>query len=236
VSRRVGIVAGVLALVLVALEVAAVPLATRVIGTVVARCVGYDTFEVTSVARPVVPRLLVGRARDVRLQASGVVAGDLRVADARLDLPDAILPWAIGSPEPSTGTLQLRLDEADVERALRQVVPFGGALEVELQPDVATLGSPVVPLTLDLEVAVDPDGTVRLRPVRGGELLERLGIERRFTPGDAARVTDLEIGAGELHGALDVDVVPGIGSGDACDEPLGAATGTVEAVARGRAA
>lgn len=219
--RPFGIAAVVLVALLVVLEVAAVPLATRVIGSVVSRCVTYDHLEVVSVTRPVVPRLLVGRARDVELHATGVVAGDLRVAEARLTMRQAYLPWAAGAPDVARADLQLRVDQADLERILRSVVPLGVPVDVELRPDVATLGSPVVPVTLDVEVEVDADGTVRLRPVRGGELLERLGIGHSFPPGDTARVTDLTIEEGALHGALALDVVPGVGTGGGCDEPLG---------------
>lgn len=221
-NRKLTVTAGVLVVVLVALELAAVPLATRVIGAVLGRCVAYDHLEVTSVARPVVPWLLVGRARDVELRATDVVAGDLRIADAHLTLREAVLPWALGDPEPATAGLTLRVEEAAVERALRSLTPPGFPVEVELRPDVATLGSPVVPLALDLEVEVDPDGTVRLRPVRGGELLERLGLARRFPPGEDARVTALRIGAGEVTGSLDLDVVPGVGGGEGCQVPLAA--------------
>lgn len=231
-NRKLALAAGVLVAVLVVLELAAVPLATRVIGAVLGRCVTYEQLEVTAVARPVVPRLLVGRARDVELRATGVVAGDLRIAEAHLDLPEAILPWAPGDPDPATATLALRVDEPDLERALRSLAPLGLPVEVELQPDVATVGSSVVPLALDLEVEVDPDGTVRLRPVRGGELLERLGLARSFPPGEAARVTALRIGEGELSGTLELDVVPGVGGGEGCRMPMTAGSTVTEEAAR----
>ncbi|WP_052664437.1 LmeA family phospholipid-binding protein [Nitriliruptor alkaliphilus] len=223
--RPLGIGVLVLVALVLVLELAAIPVATRIIGSVVSRCVAYDHLEVTSVARPVVPRLLVGRARDVELHATGVVAGDLRLADARLTMQQAYLPWAVGAPDVARADLDLRVDEADLERILRSVVPLGVPVEVELRPDVATLGSSVVPVTLDVEVEVGGDGTVRLRPVRGGELLERLGIGHSFPPGETARVTDLSIEEGALHGALALDVVPGVGTGGGCQEPLGLGAG-----------
>lgn len=212
------VVAVAVGLVLMVLELAAVPIATRVLGAVVGRCLAYDSLEVTAVDRPVLPSLLLGRARDVELHATGVVAGELRIADARLRLPAAVLPWAVGDPEPGVGGLRLRIDEPDLEHALEAALPLRVPLELELQPGVATIGSPLVPLTLDLEVELDTDGTVRLRPVAGGELLDRLGIARSFPPGDAARVTALDIGDGQVRGALDVAVVPGIG-GEGCERP-----------------
>jgi hypothetical protein len=164
----------------------------------------------------------------VELHATGVVAGDLRVAEARLTMPRAYLPWAVAAPDAAAADLRLRVDQADLERVLRSVAPFGVPVDVELRPDVATLGSPVVPVDVDVEVEVDADGTVRLRPVRGGELLERLGIGHRFPPGETARVTDLTIEEGALHGAIALDVVPGVGAGGGCQEPLGLGGGRAD--------
>lgn len=226
--RALVIAVGSLGLLLVIAELAAVPLATRVIGGALGRCVAYDQLEVTAVARPVVPRLLVGRARDVELHATGVSAGDVRVADAHLRMDTVVLPWAPGTPDPSTAVLRLRMEETDVERALRSWLPGELPIEVQLRSDVASLGAAVLPVTLDLEVQVDRHGTVVLRPVRGGEVLERLGVARSFASSDAVRVAALDIGDGEVTGTFDLEVVPGV-SGEGCSTPLagGAVVGPV---------
>jgi hypothetical protein len=223
VSHRLTTVAGVLVLLLVALELAAVPVATRLMERALSRCVAYESFALTAVSRPVLPPLLVGRAREVELHATGLVAGELRIADARLHLPEAVLPWALGDPGPVGATLRLRVEEPDLEQALRAVTPLGLPVDLELRTDVASVGSAVLPVTLDLEVAVDPDGTVRLRPIRGGELLERFGLAPSFTPREDVRVADLRIADGEVHGVLALDVVPGVGGGGGCEEPIAAA-------------
>lgn len=215
------VAAGVVGMVLVLLEALAVPLATRVIGAVVARCVPYESLEVTSVARPVVPRLLLGRARDVELRATEVVVGDLRLSEVELRLPTAVLPWAVGDPEPSRGELTVGIDEADLERTVRAVSPLRLPVELDLRPGVASLGGPWLPVTVDLEVEVEPDGTVRLRPVRGGALLERLGIGRSFPPREELRFTTVRIEADRVRGTAEVAVVPGVGDGG-CDTPLAA--------------
>lgn len=219
--RRVGLTAAGLIALLVVLELAAVPVATAVIGRVVARCVDYASFEVAAVDRPVVPRLLLGRARGVELRATDLAAGPFRVAEAQLHLPEAVLPWAVGGDdEVATATLTVRAEEAAVEDALAEVVPFGVPIEVELHDGFATLGSPVLPFDLDVEARVDDDGTVRLRPVRGGELLERIGIAASYDASATARMTALDVGEGELRAAAAFEVVPGVGGGGACEEPL----------------
>jgi hypothetical protein len=219
--RRGSLAVGVVVIVLVLVEVLAVPLATRVVGAVVARCVTYESLEVTSVARPVVPRLLLGRARDVELRATEVVVGDVRLSEVSLWLPNAVLPWAVGDPEPSRGELTLGIDQADLERTVRAVSPLDLPVELDLRPGVATLGTPWLPVTVDLEVEVEPDGTVRVRPVRGGALLERLGIGRSFPPREELRFTTVRIEADQVRGTADVAVVPGGGDGG-CGTPLAA--------------
>lgn len=219
--RRGSLAAGVVVIGLVLVEVLAVPLATRVVGAVVARCVTYESLEVTSVARPVVPRLLLGRARDVELRATEVVVGDVRLSEVSLWLPNAVLPWAALDPEPSRGELTVGIDEADLERTVRAVSPLDLPVELDLRPGVATLGSPWLPVTVDLEVEVEPDGTVRVRPVRGGALLERLGIGRSFPPREELRFTTVRIEADQVRGTAEVAFVPGGGDGG-CVTPLAA--------------
>ncbi len=221
--RRVGLVAGGVLVVLVALELAAVPIATRVLGRVVAQCVAFGSLEVTDVDRPVLPRLLVGRARGVELRATDLVAGPYRIAEAELRLPEAVLPWAIGADgEVATASLDVRADEAAVEDALREVVPFDLPVELTLREDVAEIASPLLPFDLRIRVSVDEDGMVRLTPARGGQVLERLGLAPGYRPDDAVHVTAVEIDRAELRGSVDLEVVPGVGGGGACEEPLAA--------------
>ncbi|MEX1162349.1 MAG: LmeA family phospholipid-binding protein [Nitriliruptor sp.] len=214
------VIAVVVGTLLLALELAAVPIATRVIGAVAARCVVSEHLELTAVDRPVLPRLLTGRARGVELRAEGVQAGELRIAEAHLDLPEALLPWAIGDPDPVPAVLTLRVTERDVQRALRAALPLRLPVEVTLDPDVATVGAAGVSLEVELALEVAADGTVTVRPGGGAGFLDRLGLATSFPPSDDVHVTAIDIGDGELSGVLELAVVPGLGDGEGCAEPL----------------
>jgi hypothetical protein len=221
VRRGPAIAVGVVVGLLLVAEVAAVPVATRVLGSVLARCVGFDSFEVVAIDRPVVPRLLVGRASGVELAATGVTAGELRVESAALRLPEAILPWAFGDPEPEDAALDLVVTEADLQRVLRAYAPLGLPLTVQLDDGVARLGASGVPGTVDLALATTTDGGISVSPVAGDRaLFERLGIAAELPPNEDARVTALALDDGRASGTVAVQVVPGVGDGDACDEPL----------------
>jgi hypothetical protein len=221
VSRRVVVVVGALGIVLVALELLAVPLATRMIDRALRPCVAYDELELTDVSRPVLPGLVLGRARDVELRASGVVIDDLRIDRVELRVPDAVLPWAAGAgDEPVAGDVRLRLLERDVERALRAALPVAVPVGVSLERDLVRLSAPLVPVTLDLRLEVDADGTVRLLPSQGGGLLERFGLAPSFRSPATTQVTEIVVDRGEVAGAVALDDVPGLGGGDGCDEPI----------------
>ena len=222
--RPLAIAAGAVAVLLLVAELAAVPLTTRLVAGVLERCgVGTETFAVTAVDRPVVPRLLVGRARGVELTATGVTAGDLRVESARLRLPEAVLPWAFGDPGPTAADLDLTVTEDDLEVALRAVAPLGVPVTVALDPGVLRLGAEPLPVTVDLAVELAGDGSIRIDPVAGDvALLDRLGIDAQvdLPPSDAARLTALTLADGEVSGTVRLTVVPGVGDGRACEEPI----------------
>jgi hypothetical protein len=207
----VAVVVGALLLV----ELLAVPLGARALRSAAARCLASETLEVTDLRRPALPGLLIGRVRDVALRATGVEVGELRVAEARLRLAEVDLPWRRGDTSVQPAELELRVLEADLQRGVRDLLPVPLPLELDLRPGVAALGAPGLPVSLELTVDVEPDGTVVLRPVGGLELLERLGLEPRFPPTDGARPTAVEIGDGELVAELEVAF-----AGDGCERPL----------------
>lgn len=200
---------------LLLVELVAVPLGARAMRSAVARCIASETLEVTELRRPVLPGVLTGRVRDVALRATGVEVGELRVAEARLRLAEVDLPWRRGDGSVQPAELELRVLEADLERWVRDRLPVPLPLEVDLRPGVAALGAPVLPVSLELTVDVEPDGTVVLRPAGRPELLERFGLEPRFPPTDGARPTTVEIGDGELVAELEV-----ASTGVGCERPL----------------
>lgn len=234
--RALLVVAAVLVALLLVVEVAAVPVTTRVLAGFLTRCgFGYETVEVTSVGRPLVPRLLLGRARDVEVHATGLTAGDLRVVDARLRVPDAVLPWAPFPPDAAPVDLDVVVTEDDLEQAARERAPLGIPVTVDLAAGsgdgagtesgdvigVVEVGADGVPLTVEVAVELDDDGTVRLRPVAGDAgLLDRLGVAAEIPPADLARVTALAITDGQVAGTIRITVVPGAADEPLCEEPI----------------
>jgi hypothetical protein len=209
------VVVAVLVGVLLLVELLAVPLGARALRSAVARCIATETTEIADLCRPALPGVLTGWVRDVAVRATGVEVGELRVAEARLRIAELDLPWRRGAPSVEPAELELRVLEADLERGVRELLPVPLPLQVDLRPGVAALGAPGLPVSLELTVEVEPDGTVVLRPAGGPELLERFGLEPRFPPTDGARPTAVEIGDGEVVADLEVPL-----AGDGCERPL----------------
>jgi hypothetical protein len=204
-------VAGVLLLV----ELLAVPLGSRALRSAVARCVAFEDLEVTRLGRPALPGLVVGRVRDVEVRTTGVSLGELRVAEATLRTDEVDLPWRRGTSPPRPAMLEFRVGESDLEAAIRGAIPLGLPIRVDLRDGVASLGATGLPATLEVAVEVEADGTVVLRPAGGVELLDRLGLARRFPPTDAFRPSSIVIGDGVLTAAGQVRF-----SGEGCAEPI----------------
>jgi hypothetical protein len=221
VSRRAAVVVGAVALLLVALELLAAPLATRAVDRALTRCVAYDELELTRIGRPVLPRLLLGRARDVELRAEGLRVEPLRVEEVTLAVPRVVLPWAAGAgDEPVAGDLRLRILERDLEVAVRELLPVAVPVGVALERDLVRLSAPLLPVALELRVEAEPDGAVRLTPSRGGELLDRLGLAPRLAPTASVRVTEVVVDRGEVSGEVALAEVPGFGGGEGCEERI----------------
>jgi hypothetical protein len=204
-------VAGVLLLV----ELLAVPVGARALRGAVARCVTYEDLEVTGLGRPALPGLVVGRVRDVEVRTTGVDLGELRVAEATLRIDEVDLPWRRGTSPPRPATLEFRVGEADLEAAIRGALPLAIPVRVDLRDGIASLGASGLATTLEVAVEVEADGTVVLRPAGGVELLDRLGLARRFPPSEAFRPSSIVIGDGELTAAGQVRF-----SGEGCTEPI----------------
>lgn len=220
-TRTVVAVLGALAALLVLAELVAVPVASRLLSDAAARCVRHDSFAVTEVDRPVVPRLLIGRARGVEAEASGVQVGELRIDRVAVALPEVTLPWAPGEPQVLRGEVRAALTEDDLTAFVRSLTPVPLPVSVELDDDVARIGAAGVPLTVDLTLTVAADGTVQLSPVAGDvDLLEQLGLRLTLDPGEQVDITELQAAAGQLEGVADLSVVPGLSDGTTCDEPL----------------
>lgn len=212
-KRVLAAVAGALVALLVVAELAAVPLAERAIRQALTRCAQVDDLAVEQVARPIVPRLLFGRARDVVVTGEGLQLGEVRIERARLEASRVILPWAIGSPDPGQARLDVELTEADVEALLTDRGPLGVELTLELTPDVATVGARFLPFEVDLELDA-VDGVLRIRPVAGdADWWDRLGVSQDLVPPDEVTVRAVRVDNGRASGLVEV-ALPEPGDGD----------------------
>lgn len=212
----------VVGLLLVA-ELLAVPIAQRLIGGALERCLPYEHVSITRVDRPVVPRLLIGRATGVEMEAEGLVlAGDLRVDEASLEVPLVILPWSLGDPDPEPATLELVLVDDDLERFLAVELPFGLRPAIELSPGVAQLGLDPFPVRVEVAVAVE-DREVAIGPAGDPpEWWDRLPIPESFTLPEDLALSGLEVGDGEVTATLVVDELPGVDGARDCGGTLAA--------------
>lgn len=197
-------------------ELAALPLATRLAGSALEGCLHYDDLEVEAIDRPVLPGLLVGRARDVELTATGVRSEEIRVERARLELPEVALPWAIRPPPRTEATLGLELAERDLQEFLAERIPLGLEPVLELTPGVAALGIEPLPARVPLQLEVR-EGVLRVTPAgeRAG-WFESLGLDLELELPDDVELDRLEIRRGALTATLRVEVVPGTAGPAGC--------------------
>lgn len=221
VRRGLALTAAVLVVLAVAVELAALPVATRAVGGALARCLPFDDVEVTSVARPVLPRLLLGRARDVELEATGLRFDTIRVERARIELPVAALPWAIRPPPPQEAVLELELSESDLQDVLAEQAPFGLRPVVELTPGEIALRIDPLPARVRVRLAV-VDGVVRVEPVGAAPAwFDGLGLELTYDLPDDVGVDQLDVRQASLLAVLRAEVVPGVDGSAGCAGPLG---------------
>lgn len=194
------------------------PIAGRLVDRLVSRCVANEAVELVGLRRPVVPRLLVGRVRDVEVAARGVVVGDLRIEQAHVTLDAVDLPWRLGGARTVDAVVSARVVEGDVQRLVRAVAPLRLPLTVAIDTGVLRLGIVGTSTTLDLEVEPTADGGLRVRPVAGDTaLLDRLGLAAVVRPPEDVGLTALTIDDGAVAGTLAVRVTPGAGDGSFCD-------------------
>jgi hypothetical protein len=209
--------------VLLALEILAGPLATRAVGSALGRCVEHGSLRIEQVARPVVPRLLLGRAHGVVLRIEDAELEGLRVAEAVVEVPRAVLPWALGDPDPSAATVHLRVDEADVADRLRDLTPLGVRPDVALHDEVARVGLPGLGLELALTLDVRDDGVLVLQPRDGPSgWWERLGLAREIELPAGVHVETVSLHEQALTATIRLDELPGV-DGEGCEDPVATA-------------
>jgi hypothetical protein len=204
VIRRVIAAAGVVVVVLLVAEVAAVPIAERQLERTVRDQVEVETVELVGVARPVAPRLLVGRARDVEVVATGVRVGELRVAHVRVDAARVVLAWAPLQDAAADAVVSFEATEADLEQALVATGPGWWEPDLQLTSDGARLGDRRLGVSVPLRIEVT-DASVRISPDAGRPTWwETLGLVEEIGVPDGVRVTDLRVGPSRVTGTAAV--------------------------------
>lgn len=224
--RRWTVVVGaLLVMIVVVVELAALPVATRVVGGALGRCLTFDELEVRSIDRPVLPHLVLGRAREVDLEVTGLRFDELRVERARLELPEVALPWALRAPPEAEARLELELTETDLQDFLAEQARFGLRPVVELMPGIVAIGVEPVPAQVRLEVVVR-DGVLDLSPVAEvpawlARQFARSGLDLSLEIPDGVGLERLDVRQDRVSAVLRVDVVPGIDGSSGCTGPLG---------------
>jgi hypothetical protein len=214
------VVVGLLVLALAA-EAAAVPVAERLVARAMGRCVPVESVAIDAVRRPVLPRLLLGRAHDVEFVATGIELEELRVERARITSPQVLLRWAPFPPaDPPPAELELTATERDLTAWLEARAPLGLTPILELTSGVAAIGVSPLPARVRVEVAVR-DRVLRVAPVgRVPAWFTSLGLDLAFELPDDVRLDHLEVEDGQLAATLAVDAVAGVDGSRGCAGPL----------------
>jgi len=203
---------------LLAIELLAPRLATQAARSAVERCVEVDDLEVTSLARPAVLGLLQGEVRDVRVQASGIRAGDLRIDAVTARLPVAPAGWGT-PPEIITVVAEVVVLEGDLERYLAATAPDLASPTLEITPDGVRVGDDRVPFTLELLVTVGPEGGLQFVPTLGDpRLWSSLGLELDVDVPPDLDLLGLELGDGEVRLTGRVEVAAGVDREPRCPD------------------
>jgi hypothetical protein len=233
VRRWLAGLAALVVVVAVVVELAALPIATRLVGDALERCVAFDELEVEAIDRPVSPRLLVGRARGVELTATGLRLDEIRVERARLELPEIGLPWAFRPPPPTEATVEVELSEPDLQAFLAERTPFGLEPIVELTPGVAALGIEPLPARVRVEVEVR-ERVLRVTPLAEvPDWFGSLGLDLDLELPDDVELDRVDLRRDALLATLRVEVVAGTDGSAGCPGPLGDGGRTDREVTRG---
>lgn len=217
--------AGLVLLVLVVAELAAPWFAQRALRRALDPCVVAEQVEITEFARPVLPQLLLGRARDVEVVATGVQLGDLRVDRVTAALPVVALPWGPATVDPvPPAEVEARITAADARAGLWAVTPLGLRPTLRFEAGEVVVGAPGLGLDARFVPAVMPDRVALVPALGPPSWWTALGLALAVELPDGVRVDRIDVGEGlvSIHGSVDVEATGGDGSGG-CEQPLAVA-------------
>jgi len=223
--RRWAVAAGLVLVLLVVAELAAPWAAERALTRALAPCVVAEEVEITELTRPLLPQLVVGRAQDVEVVATGVQLGDLRVDRVGVELPIVALPWYLGSPDPlPPAQVEARVTAEDARAQLVAVTPFGLEPTLGFEDGEVVVGAPGLGLDVRFVPEVAP-GRVALVPAFGPPAWwDALGVVLAVELPDGVRVHRVDVGQGlaRIDATVALTSVE-VGGGGVCEEPLAAA-------------
>jgi len=217
--------AGTVLVLVVLAELAAPWAAQRALQRALSPCVVAERVEITALSRPLVPQLLMGRARDVEVEASGVRLGDLRVERITASLPIVALPWGLGPPEsPPAAQVAAEVTAADARVQLWAITPFGLQPTLRFVGGEVVIGAPGLGLDARFVPAIEP-GRVALVPALGPpSWWASLGLALGTELPQGVVVDRIDVGEGlvQVRGSVALDALDGGAGG--CEEPLAATT------------
>ncbi len=221
--RSVMVTVGLVVLVvLVVAELAAPPLAQRALHRALAPCVVAEQVEITGLTRPLIPQLLLGRARDVEVEATGVQVGDLRVDRIRVALPVVQLPWRPGTIDPlPAGRVVAEVTAADARAQLWAITPFGLQPTLRFVGGEVAIGAPGLGIEARFVPTIEP-GRVALVPAIGPpSWWTSLGLALVADLPEGVVIDRIAVGEGlvQVHGSVALDALDA-GTPAGCDEPL----------------
>ncbi|MEX0869630.1 MAG: LmeA family phospholipid-binding protein [Nitriliruptoraceae bacterium] len=201
--RRGIVITAVFLLVVAALiEVAAVPVTTRLVRARVDEAV-VGELAVTGVRRPAVADVVTGRLRDVDVEVVDMDAGGLPLAsvEARVD------QLAFVGADPFHVDATVTVTSAGATAYLADRAPAGARPTATITADAIRISDERVPFELAMRVDADA-GNVRLQPSTGDDRLwEALGLGLTFAVPACVTIDDVVLGDGEAIVAVAATLV-----------------------------
>ncbi|MFO7777983.1 MAG: hypothetical protein R6V28_06495 [Nitriliruptoraceae bacterium] len=224
--RRWLAAAGLVLLVLVIAELAAPWVAQRALERALPPCVAIEEVEFTNLSRPLLPQLLVGRAHDVEVAASGVEVADLRVDQVTVALPEVVLPWGFGTAEPlPAAQVQARITATDARAQLWAVTPFGLRPTLRFEGGEVVVGAPGLGLDARFVPTVTRDRVALVPALGPPSWWTSLGLALAVELPDGVDIERIEVGEGlvRVRGSVALEVYEP-GTGGVCEEPIASAS------------
>jgi hypothetical protein len=208
VTRVLLIVGASLLAVLLLAELAVAPIVARRAETELRRCADVGSVSVEGLRRPAVPALVAGRLREVDVVVTGLRIADLRVDEARTQLPAIVLPWSSAVPERVEGELEVVVTEADAEAFAAARTPPGVTPTVEFEPGAVALGVSPIPARVRVGLEVR-EGQLVLVP--SGPLpswFDALDVDLRIPLPGERTIERLTIAEGRVEATLSYVIEP----------------------------